>query len=311
MPDSVLKLENVVKTYGDFTAVDGISLNIPKGSIYGFLGPNGAGKTTTIRMILEIVKPTSGTISILGSPSALDVRNRIGYLPEEKGLYKKMKVWAVIQYFAMLKGMQKKQARDQAFSLLEKYGLKDFAESKVEALSKGMGQKVQVLSAVAHEPELVILDEPFSGLDPINQSVLEELINDMASNGQTVIFSTHVMQHAERLCDHILLITKGKKVFDGTIKEAKATVSRRVIVATKNDINLLRQLPGIASISGTDSDFSDEWQLGISDSFDPQEILRFCAEKNLGLSRFEFTEPSLHDVFVHLVGDDAREHQFR
>ena len=188
--DPVLNLTDVVKKYGDFTAVDNVSFTIPKGSIYGLLGPNGAGKTTTIRMILEIIKPSSGEISILGHPSALDVRNRIGYLPEEKGLYKKMKVWAIIQYFAMLKGMEKKAAKTKALQLLEKYGLRDFAESKVEALSKGMSQKVQVLSAVAHDPELVILDEPFSGLDPVNQSVLEELINDMAANGQTVIFST-------------------------------------------------------------------------------------------------------------------------
>lgn len=185
---SVLSLQNVSKTYGEFTAVDELSFSIPKGSIYGFLGPNGAGKTTTIRMILDIIKPSSGSVSILGHSSALKVRNQIGYLPEEKGLYKKMQVWALIQYFAMLKGMKKHEAKDQAWHLLEKYGLKDFAESKVESLSKGMGQKVQVLSAVAHEPELVILDEPFSGLDPVNQTVLEDLIKDMAKNGQTVIF---------------------------------------------------------------------------------------------------------------------------
>lgn len=309
--NSVLRLNNVVKTYGEFTAVNGISLDIPKGSIYGFLGPNGAGKTTTIRMILEIIKPSQGTISILGHSSALDVRHRIGYLPEEKGLYKKMKVWSIIQYFAMLKGMEKKKAKEQAFSLLEKYGLKDFAESKVEALSKGMGQKVQVLSAVAHEPELVILDEPFSGLDPINQAVLEELIKDMSDNGQTVIFSTHVMQHAERLCDQLLLIAKGEKIFDGTIQEAKATVSRRVIIATDDPIDKLKDLVGIEGASQNGVETENEWRLDIGEAFDPQTIIRFCSENNIGLTRFEFTEPSLHDVFVHLVGDDAREHQFR
>lgn len=309
--NSVLRLDNVVKTYGDFTAVKGISLDIPKGSIYGFLGPNGAGKTTTIRMILEIIKPSQGSISILGHPSALDVRNRIGYLPEEKGLYKKMKVWSIIQYFAMLKGMNKKHAKAQAFKLLEKYGLKYFAESKVEALSKGMGQKVQVLSAVAHEPELVILDEPFSGLDPINQSVLEELIRDMSANGQTVIFSTHVMQHAERLCDRLLLIAKGEKVFDGTIQEAKATVSRRVVIGTEDAVDQLSSLDGVKGVSKSNSNNENEWHLEIAETFNPQTILRFCSENNIGLTRFEFTEPSLHDVFVHLVGDDAREHQFR
>ena len=316
MENSVLSMHNVVKRFGEFTAVDEISFSIPKGSIYGFLGPNGAGKTTTIRMILEIIKPTSVEISVLGHASALDVRNRIGYLPEEKGLYKKMKVWAIIQYFARLKGMDKKAAKDQAWLLLEKYGLKDFAESKVEALSKGMSQKVQVLSAVAHEPELVILDEPFTGLDPVNQTVLEELITGMAENGQTVIFSTHVMQHAERLCDRILLIAKGRKIFDGTVAEAKATIPRRVTIETADDIKDLHAIAGVNEIVQLAADPSADstvaqWQLQISEQVNPQDILRTCFDRGINLNRFEFTEPSLHDVFVHLVGDDAREHEFR
>ena len=313
MGEPVLQLNNVVKTYGDFTAVRDLNLSIPKGSIYGFLGPNGAGKTTTIRMILEIIKPSSGEITILGHHSALDVRNRIGYLPEERGLYKKMKVWAIIQYFAMLKGMEKKSAKAQALLLLEKYGLKDFAESKVEALSKGMAQKVQILSAVAHDPELIILDEPFSGLDPINQSVLEGLIRDMADNGQTVIFSTHVMQHAERLCDHILLIAKGSKIFDGTVNEAKATIPRRVVIETTDDIDPLRNIDGVTEIVNTDikESASKEWQLQISERVNPQDILRSCFERGIKLSRFEFTEPSLHDVFVYLVGESAGEQEIR
>jgi len=308
MPHSVLSLKNVVKTYGNFKAVDDVSISIPKGSIYGFLGPNGAGKTTIIRMILEIIKPSSGKISILGHTSALQVRNRIGYLPEEKGLYKKMKVWAIIQYFAMLKGMSKKAARDRAWELLEKYGLKDFAEAKVEALSKGMGQKVQVLSAVAHNPELVILDEPFSGLDPVNQGVLEELINDLSKNGQTVIFSTHVMQHAERLCDHILLIAKGRKIFDGTLSEARSTIPRRVMLETADAIEPLNSLSGIDEIEALITDDVDSdtksWQIKISEEMNPQDILRSCFERGITLNRFEFTEPSLHDVFVHLVNDE-------
>jgi ABC-2 type transport system ATP-binding protein len=310
MNSPVLSLQNVVRKYGDFTAVKDVSLSIPKGAIYGFLGPNGAGKTTTLRMILEIIKPSSGSISILGGNSALAARDRIGYLPEEKGLYKKMKVWAIIQYFAMLKGMEKKAARARAFELLEKYGLKDFAEAKVESLSKGMGQKVQVLSAVAHEPELVILDEPFSGLDPVNQKVLEELIHDMAGNGQTVIFSTHVMEHAERLCDHILLITRGEKIFDGTVKEAKALMPRRVIVETSAQLDSLQVLPGVAALQADQANPA-LWTIEISEQMNPQEILRHCFEKNILLTRFEFSEPSLHDVFVHLVGDDAREHAAR
>src|ERR1043166_9115042 len=216
---SILQLQHVTKFYGSFKAVDDVTFSLPRGSISGFLGPNGAGKTTTIRMILEILKPTSGSITILGRASALEVRQRIGYLPEEKGLYKKMKTWAIIAYFASLKGLDRKTARTRAYELLERYGLKDFADKPTDALSKGMSQKVQVLASIAHDPELVILDEPFSGLDPVNQQVMEEIIRDMAKRNRTVIFSTHVMQHAERLCDRVILMAKGRMIFDGTISE--------------------------------------------------------------------------------------------
>lgn len=303
MSDSVLSLHNVSKSFGSFKAVDQIDLDIPQGAIYGFLGPNGAGKTTTIRMILDIIRPSSGVINILGSDSALTVRTRIGYLPEEKGLYKKMKAWAVIQYFAMLKGMTRQAAKQRAYELLEQYGLGEFAERKVETLSKGMGQKVQVLAAVAHDPELVILDEPFSGLDPVNQTVLETLIRDMAARGQTVIFSTHVMQHAERLCDHILLIARGRKIFDGTVAEARATIPKRVLVATDDAVTALQQDALIESIETLPGDEAGLWQLNISEQADPQQILQRCFEQGIKLRKFEFTEPSLHDVFVHLVAD--------
>ena len=316
MQDNVLELTRVSKRYGAFTAVDGISFAIPRGTIYGFLGPNGAGKTTTIRMILDILRPDSGSISILGETSALNVRQRIGYLPEEKGLYKKMKVWAIISYFATLKGMDKRTAKQRAFELLETYGLKDYAEAKVESLSKGMGQKVQVLSAVAHRPELVILDEPFSGLDPVNQEVLEQLINDMASAGQTVIFSTHIMQHAERLCDRMLLIAKGRKIFDGTITDARAIIPRRVILECQGDIYPIMNMEGIlgaieTNVGNTPTNGTRHWELQIHEQANPQLILQRCFENGIPLSRFDYTQPSLHDVFVQLVGNDAKEHHFR
>jgi len=244
----------------------------------------------------------------------LQVRDRIGYLPEEKGLYKKMKAWAVIQYFAMLKGVEKKAAKQRAYELLEQYGLGEFAERKVEELSKGMGQKVQVLASVAHEPELVILDEPFSGLDPVNQVVLEDLIHDMAARGQTVIFSTHIMQHAERLCDHFLLINHGKKIFDGTVREAKASLPRRIIIETEDAIDALNKSGLILDAveqemppSATNSATSRQWQLEIDENTDAQQILQQCFELGIKLRRFEFTEPTLHDVFVHLVGDSGTE----
>ncbi len=218
-----------------------MSLAIPRGSIYGFLGPNGAGKTTTIRMIFDIIKPTSGRITILGASTALDVRSRIGYLPEEKGLYKTMTAAATVAYFASLKGLPRKAAKRRAYELLERYGLGEFADAKIQALSKGMGQKVQVLCAIAHDPEFVVLDEPFSGLDPVNQQVLEGLIRDLAARGSTVLFSTHVMQHAERLCDRLLLIVKGRKIFDGTVAGAKATIPRRVLISTEGSIDALAE----------------------------------------------------------------------
>lgn len=245
---SALEVLNVTKRFGEFRAVDDVSFSLPAGCIYGFLGPNGAGKTTTLRMILDIFKPTTGTITVLGRPSALEVRQRIGYLPEEKGLYKKMKTWSVIAYFATLKGLSRKAAKQRALELLERYGLKDFATKPTEALSKGMGQKVQMLASIAHDPELVILDEPFSGLDPVNQQVMEEIIRDMAKRNRTILFSTHVMQHAERLCDRILLLAKGRKIFDGTLSEAKRVIPRRVQIDTDDDVEPLRALEGVAAV---------------------------------------------------------------
>jgi ABC-2 type transport system ATP-binding protein len=310
----VVQLRNVTKLFGTFKAVDDVSFTLPAGSIYGFLGPNGAGKTTTIRMILEIIKPTSGCITVLGRPSALQVRQRIGYLPEEKGLYKKMKTWTVVAYFATLKGMTKKAAKQRAFELLEKYGLKDFAEKPTDALSKGMGQKVQMLASLAHDPEFVILDEPFSGLDPVNQQVMEEIIRDMARRRRTVLFSTHVMQHAERLCDHILLIAKGKLIFNGTIPEAKRTIPRRVRISTGDPIEPLRALEEVVAASLVPGNNTDahgnghtQWELELRQDADPQRILQTCFAQRIRLDSFNQTEPTLHEVFMRLVGPDGKE----
>ncbi len=303
-----LELRNVTKFYGEFRAVDDVSFTLPAGCICGFLGPNGAGKTTTIRMILEIIKPTSGSVTILGRPSALEVRQRIGYLPEEKGLYKKMKAWAVIAYFATLKGMDRKAARQRAHELLERYGLKDFANKPTDALSKGMGQKVQMLASIAHDPEFVILDEPFSGLDPVNQQVMEEIIHDMARRQRTILFSTHVMEHAERLCDRIMLMAKGRKIFDGT----KRTLPRRVRIETGDDIGALRQLPEVVAVNSVAAKNGlAAWELQIRENADPQTILQRCFDQQIRLHSFAQTDPTLHEVFVTLVGDGAREASFR
>jgi ABC-2 type transport system ATP-binding protein len=305
MQEPILELENVTKQFGDFTAVRDVSLSIHRGAIYGFLGQNGAGKTTTIRMIFDIIKPTRGRIRILGASSALDVRSRIGYLPEEKGLYKAMTAAATIAFFASLKGLSRKAARLRARELLEQYGLGEFADTKVQALSKGMGQKVQVICAIAHDPEFVVLDEPFSGLDPVNQQVLETLIRDLAKRGSTVLFSTHVMQHAERLCDHLLLIAKGRKIFDGTVAGAKASIPRRVLISTESSIDPLAGLDSIAGIrplEGSAGPGTRDWEIQLRGQSSAQSILEKCFQSGIVLRRFDHSEPSLHDAFVSLVG---------
>jgi ABC-2 type transport system ATP-binding protein len=314
---AVLQLSNITKFYGLFKAVDDVCFSVEPGSICGFLGPNGAGKTTTIRIILDILKPSSGSVNLLGHSSALDVRHRIGYLPEEKGLYKKMKAWSVVAYFATLKGLDRKRARQRAYELLERYGLKDFANKPTDALSKGMGQKVQMLASIAHDPEFVILDEPFSGLDPVNQQVMEEIIRDMAQRNRTIIFSTHVMQHAERLCDRVILMAKGKKIFDGTIAEAKCVLPRRVRIETEDDIAPMRQLPDVLSVRAFEKNGevhkngSQLWELELRENSDPQAILQLCFDRKIRLRSFNQTEPTLHDVFVRLVGPEAKEASFR
>jgi ABC-2 type transport system ATP-binding protein len=310
----VLELKHVSKCYGEFKAVDDVSFALEPGAIYGFLGPNGAGKTTTIRMVLDIIRPTTGEISILGCSSARQVRNRIGYLPEEKGLYKKMKTWSIIAYFATLKGLSRREAKARAFTLLERFGLKEFAEKRTDALSKGMGQKVQVLASIAHDPELVILDEPFSGLDPVNQQVMEEIIREFASRGRTVLFSTHVMQHAERLCQRILLLARGRKIFDGTISEAKQTIPPRVELELMGaaDLRCVESLAGVLSmvlappVQGAEA-VNTRWNIQLRENADPSAILQACFEGGIRLRGFHECEPTLHDVFVNLVGPDSTE----
>ena len=228
MGNGVLELAGVSKRYGDFLAVDGLTLSVPKGRIMGLLGPNGAGKTSTLRMILGISAPTSGTISIFGEAPGLAVQRRIGYLPEERGLYKRMTAFDTIVYFGKLQGLWTSAARRRATVLLDELGLAHVANRRIEALSKGMAQKIQLATAIAHEPQLVILDEPFSGLDPINQNELEAAIRRLAASGATVLFSTHTMSHAERLCDSFVILVKGRKAFDGNLQDARNVMPRSI-----------------------------------------------------------------------------------
>ncbi|MFP4003907.1 MAG: ABC transporter ATP-binding protein [Alphaproteobacteria bacterium] len=315
MPDEVLQLDNVTKTYGGFHAVRNLSFSVQRGDIFGFLGPNGAGKTTTLRMILDIIRPTAGRLSVLGEPSALKVRHRIGYLPEERGLYKKMTAVRAISYFARLKGMPRRAAKARARELLERFGLGEFADTRIMALSRGMAQKVQVLTAIAHDPELIILDEPFSGLDPVNQLVLEQMIRELAERGRTIMFSTHVMEHAERLCNHLLLLANGEKLFDGTLEEARAATPRRVRLEAEEDLSALGALESVASVhppngqapSADGEDGHPYWEIVLARGADPQDILKACFDRRIALTRFDQSEPGLHEIFVTLVGPGAME----
>ena len=310
MSEPAILLDNVTKKYGAFTAVNALSFQVEKGEIYGFLGPNGAGKTTTLRMLLDIIAPSEGTLKVLGSPSAIPVRRRIGYLPEERGLYRKMRAGETIAYFAQLRGLSRRDAKRKASQLLEEFGLGEFERSKNEALSKGMAQKVQLLATIAHDPELLILDEPFSGLDPINQETLETLIRDLRAQGKTIIFSTHVMQHAERLCDRFLILAKGEKRFEGTLREARRAFSGRLHVSSTAPLERLLALQTVATAeieASTESDGDKTFLVELHPSASMQDFLREAIENNVLLTRFEQAGANLHDIFVSLAGEEAQE----
>ncbi len=305
---AVVSLSNIHKQYGNHVAVDDLSMQVEAGQVYGFLGPNGAGKTTSIRILLGIIDQDSGQREIMGHSRAFDVARRIGYLPEERGLYKNMSAERVIAYLGRLKGMDGKAAINRARILLDRYGLGDAAKKKVKQLSKGMAQKVQVLSTFVHDPDLLVLDEPFSGLDPVNQQILEQLLSDMREEGKTIIFSTHVMQHAERLCDRIGLIARGRDVFSGTVREAKRLLTPHIHLRTAQDITPLKQLSVISDVTEVNrEDTMIEWRFEADKSLTVERLVELCAKNGIGIDHFAMIEPSLHEVFVHLVGQDTRQ----
>ena len=303
MTETVLELTDVTKRFGEFTAVDHLSFTLTRGRILGFLGPNGAGKTTTLRMMLGILPPDAGAISVLGRGTS-EVRARIGYLPEERGLYKRMRADAAIAYIATLKGMKRPAALSRARSLLADFGLGDFARVRIEGLSKGMAQKVQLLAAVAHDPEFVILDEPFSGLDPVNQGELEVFIRGLAAAGKTILFSTHTMQHAERLCDQLVIVAKGRKLFDGTLEVARGLMPRRARLAADADLGFLAAVSGVTRATPPKDD-EMLWTLDLKEGADGGALLAAAFQKGVALTHFDLSPPSLHDVFVSLVGGAA------
>lgn len=307
---AALTLEGVSKRYGEFQAVKDLSFQVQKGAICGFLGPNGAGKTSSIRMILGLQPATEGRIEILGASDGRKVRDRIGFLPEERGLYKKMTPVEAIAFFGSLKGLPSGEGRNRAREMLVAQGLGAAQKKKMKELSKGMAQKVQLIASVVHRPEFVILDEPFSGLDPVNQQGLEAVIRDLAANGATVLFSTHVMQHAERLCDQVVLMARGRKAFDGTVAEARAT-SRRFLELEGDippgDVGTLPGVTGVELVSEREG--VRVLKASLAQNAAGQEALKAAFLGGLDVRRFELKEPTLHDAFIDLTGDHPDEDQ--
>lgn len=303
MTQSPLSLSNVSKRFGQKQAVSDVSFEINPGEVIGFLGPNGAGKTTTIRMALGLIPQDEGDIALFGDAPGEKAFGRIGFLPEERGLYKKQSAVESIAHMARLNGMKKKEAFTLAGELLDRYGLSEAKYKKNKDMSKGMAQKVQLLSAIAHDPELYILDEPFSGLDPVNQQVLEGIVSEIAARGRTIIFSTHVMEHAERLCDRIILMGGGRVVFDGSTEEALSKAPRRLVIASDDG-----RLSDVMQAFAHEIERRDDGSLMVTlkSSAESQKILETCVAQKIALTRFEPRQPSLHEAFVALVGDDVR-----
>ena len=306
MQEIPLQLSEVTKRFGAFTAVDRLSMTVPAGKIIGFLGPNGAGKSTSLRMALGVMPPDAGEALLFGAPPNVATLARVGFLPEERGLYKKMSPRSSIAHFARLKGMTSKDAHARADELLEAAGLAEFGRSRISKLSKGMAQKVQILSSLAHRPDFLILDEPFSGLDPVNQQGLEDMIREEHARGVTILFSTHVMEHAERLCDTIIMMARGRKIFDGTLQEAYGSLDSGARLAVDSGFDLAGALKAkgfAAHVERQEEGGPDWWRVALTPGQDAQDALRAAIEAGAPIAGFAPEEARLRDVFVSLVGE--------
>ena len=293
-----LRLENICKSYESKKAVDNLTLSVPQGSIYGIIGPNGAGKTTTIRMVMNIIAPDSGEVLIKGGKTKDDFRNHVGYLPEERGLYKKMTLKEIIRFLAEVKGLPVKKTDELMDGWLEKMSLIDYKEKKVEELSKGMQQKLQFITTLIHQPDLIILDELFSGLDPLNIELIKNVLMEEKRRGTTILFSTHVMEQAEKLCDYICMINGGQKVLDGRLSDIKAKFGTNSIqINMDGDGRFIQELPGVEKVS----EFNNYIELQLSAEADSQAILKAVSDK-MTIHRFEIMEPSLYDIFINVGG---------
>ncbi|HUF28527.1 MAG TPA: ATP-binding cassette domain-containing protein [Gemmatimonadaceae bacterium] len=304
-----IEIDRIAKRYADHVAVRELSLTVPAGAVYGLLGPNGAGKTTTIRMMLDIIAPDQGSIRLFGHPhNAPGVSDRVGYLPEERGLYRKMQVRRALRFLAALKGVRREVADRRIDAWLDRLELrtpaKDWGAAKVDELSRGMQQKVQFIGTLLHDPDLVILDEPFSGLDPINTQALKDTIVELKRSGKTVIFSTHVMDHAERLCDGVCIIARGEKVLDGSMAQVREEHGGRTVALALDG----GSANGVAEVLGDRAlvervDDSNRWfEIELAPGADPQLLLRRLIERGAAIQRFELVQPSLHQIFLQRVG---------
>jgi len=295
--DKALVLKGIRKAFAGHVAVKDLSLEVPRDSVFGLLGPNGAGKTTTLRMVMDVLGPDAGSIEVLGQPTNHALRDRIGYMPEERGLYPRMVLEEQLVFMAAIKGVAADVARRRLPPWLERLGLKGWEKRKTNELSKGMQQKAQFIATVLHEPQILIVDEPLSGLDPVGMDVMREALVDLRRAGTTIVLSRHQMHTVERLCDRVALINRGEKVLEGTVAEVKARHGKNTVaLAFEGDGSFIESLPGVAKVT----DFGQYVEVRLADGQDPQELLRVATER-LRLRRFEIVEPSLHDIFVETV----------
>ncbi len=296
---NALEIENITKKFGDFYAVKNLSLKIPERTIYGLLGPNGAGKTTTIRMIMNIIVPDEGSIRVLGRRMDEEMKERVGYLPEDRGLYNKMKVGELLLFLAELKGMKGNEAKKKIEFWLGRFGLTEWKQKKVEELSRGMQQKIQFIVTVIHQPELIILDEPFSGLDPVNTKLFKDIMLEIRDNGGTVIFSTHRMEQIEMICDNICLINKAKSVLEGNLNKIKKQFGKNAVVLDyEGDAEFISGFPEVEKID----DYGKFMEIRLREQSDPQAILDKIVGK-IRVNKFKVQEPTLNAIFIDLVGE--------
>lgn len=300
---NALEIEGISKKFGDFYAVKELSFSIPQGIIYGLLGPNGAGKTTTIRMVMNIIIPDEGRIKVLNRKMDEEMKARIGYLPEDRGLYPKMKVGELMLFLAELKGMSKGMSRERIDYWLERFALSDWKYKKVEELSRGMQQKLQFIATVIHQPDLIILDEPFAGLDPVNTKLLKDIMLEMKAEGRTVIFSTHRMEQVEMICDNICLINKAKKVLEGNLNSIKKQYGKNTVVLDyEGDVNFIKNYLEVDKID----DYGKSMEIRLKEETDPQVLLQKLVGK-IRINKYEVREPTLNAIFIEKVGERNEE----